>query len=248
VRSAGVVALRGGIYLLCQEDRLVGKRWKDNALSIVIFGLFLLFWVGHSLAGWAHHNQEQRDHGQPTIGWSAYVRTGDFLESTFENWESEFFQMACFIVLSAKLVQRGSAESKKPEEERDPGERDDHDADPAEHVQADSPKMVQRGGLMLKVYSHSLGLALTALFLVSFALHAVTGVQRYNEDAQDHGQPGITLLRYLGSSTFWFESLQNWQSEFLSVGALIVLSIFLREKGSPESKPVHVAHAETGAG
>src|SRR5687768_14740648 len=131
------------------------NRLKNNALSLVMFGAFLLFWVGHSLAGWRHYNEEQRRHDDPTVSWSAYVRSGDFLESTFENWESEFFQMAAFVILSAFLVQKGAAESKKPDGD------EEHDAEPQENVEPDSPMPVHRGGMALALYSHSLSIALS---------------------------------------------------------------------------------------
>ena len=212
---------------------------KDNGLSVALFGLFFVSFVGHALAGWRHDLEEQRTHGRPTPAFGAYVRSGDFLESVFENWESEFLQMAAFLVLSAALVQRGSAESKKPADEPD-------EPDPRDVVRPVSPAPVHRGGWALRLYSHSLSLALVALFVVSFALHAVAGVRKANAEAIAHHQPSMTLFEYVGSATFWFESFQNWQSEFLSVGVLVVLSIFLRQKGSPESKPVRAAHSETG--
>jgi hypothetical protein len=222
------------------------KRWlRDNSLSLVMFGLFLVFIVGQAFAGWKHHNQEQQEHGQPQVTLGQYLTSGDFLEATFENWESEFLQMAAFLVLSGLLIQRGSAESKKPpeEEEEDSGSDEQKLKRPPKHA----PGPVHRGGLALSLYSHSLSLALAGLFLLSFVLHAVTGQAKYNEEAREHGAQLLSVGGYLTSSTFWFESFQNWQSEFLSIGAIVVLSIFLREKGSPESKPVHAPHAETGA-
>jgi hypothetical protein len=222
------------------------KRWlRDNSLSLVLFASFLVFLAGQALAGWRHFNQEQQQHRQPAVALSSYLRSGDFLEATFENWESEFFQMAAFLILSAMLVQRGSAESKPPEDEEDPKQKNE-DAHRLRHPPADAPGPVLRGGLALRVYSHSLSLALTALFVLSFALHAVTGHLKYNEEARAHGAALVSLLGYVTSSTFWFESFQNWQSEFLSVFAVVVLSIFLRQKGSPESKPVYAPHTQTG--
>jgi hypothetical protein len=216
------------------------KTLRDNALGLVMFGLFAVFLVGQTLAGWRHHNDEQSQHGQSRATLGQYVRSGDFLESVAENWESEFLQMAAFILLSAVLVQRGAGESKKPS-------GDEHEKDPRRNRRPDSPWPVHRGGLALKLYNHSLSLALGLLFVGAFALHAVSGVRKYNDEAVEHGSAAITVWQYLGSSTFWFESFQNWQSEFLSVGVLIVLSIFLRERGSPESKPVHAPHHQTGS-
>lgn len=223
------------------------KRWlRDNGLSLVMFGLFLLFLVGQALSGWRRYNQEQQDHGQPAVALIAYLGSGDFLEATFENWESEFFQMAAFLVLSAFLVQRGSAESKPPSEQEQEDEEEEAEERKLKRPPASAPWPVHRGGLALALYSRSLSLALFGLFLMSFALHAVTGQVKHNEEARQHGGELLTVGGYLASSTFWFEAFQNWQSEFLSVAALVVLSIFLRQKGSPESKPVHAPHAQTG--
>jgi hypothetical protein len=210
---------------------------KENGLTITMIGLFLVFWVGQSLTGHAHDNEERKQHGQPPITWSQYVRSGEFVEATAENWESEFFQMAAFVFLSAFLMQRGSPESKKTGEE----EKDETRPTP------DAPWPVKRGGVLLSLYSHSLTIALTTLFLLSFVLHARGGLMAENEMRALHGQPDQTMLDFLGGSTFWFQSLQNWQSEFLSVGVLVVLTIFLRERGSAQSKPVNAPHRQTGS-
>lgn len=207
-----------------------------------MFGLFLLFWLGQSLAGLHSYNQEQREHGQPSVSYSRYLLSGEFIEATFENWESEFFQMGAFVLLSSFLKQKGSGESKTLTGDNEV------DRDPRKEVRPDSPGPVHRGGLALALYSRSLTLALFGLFLFSFALHAIGGRMSFNEEQLQHGQQAVSLWQYVLSSRFWFESFQNWQSEFLSVGALVVLSIFLRQKGSPESKPVHIPHRSTGEG
>jgi hypothetical protein len=169
-----------------------------------------------------------------------YLKSPAFLEATAENWESEFFQMAFYVVLTVFLYQKGSSESKDPEKK----EEVDREPDPQ---RKGAPWPVRKGGLVLHVYKNSLALALFGLFLVSFAMHAVGGAGEYNEDQRAHGKTGdMTALAYLGTSRFWFESLQNWQSEFLAVLAIVVLSIWLRQAGSPESKPVDAAHGETG--
>jgi hypothetical protein len=223
---------------------------KHNGLTIVLLSLFLVSIVGQALAGFRHHLEEEAEHGGGPVTFGAYLRSGDFLESVFENWESEFLQMAAFLVLSGLLVQRGAAESKKPEEEKSAEERarEKSEDEPAgAGLSPKAPWPVRRGGVALSLYSHSMSIALGALFLFSFALHGVTGLQKFNDEAIAHGQPTISLAAYFFSSTFWFESLQNWQSEFMSIAMLILLSIVLREKGSPESKPVHAPHAQTGA-
>lgn len=159
-----------------------------------------------------------------------------------ENWESEFLQMFFFVVLTVFLYQKGSAESKDPDKE------EEVDRDPRKsRNKKDAPLPVRKGGWMLKVYEHSLSLAFLLLFLVSFVFHAVGGAGEYNEDQREHGRPErVTTLGYMGTSQFWFESLQNWQSEFLAVGSMVVLTIFLRERGSKESKPVDSPHSSTG--
>jgi hypothetical protein len=187
------------------------------------------------------YNEEREDHGPPQLSFSAYVRSGHALEAVFENGESEFLQMGLFVLLTMKLVQRGSSESKSPDE---PHESDE---DPRKHATDPGvPWAVRRGGVVLKIYEHSLSIALLSLFAVSFLLHAITGRTKANEEALLRGEPTKTLLEFVTSAQFWYESLQNWQSEFLSVFMIIVLAIFLRERGSPQSKPVATPHLETG--
>jgi hypothetical protein len=161
----------------------------------------------------------------------------------FENWESEFLQMWAFVMLTAYLVQKGSPESRKADEENP------QDRDPAlDQDQPTAPWPVRAGRVARAVYSHSLGLALLALFIASFVLHWINSARDAADEARTHGEPGPTLMQHLGDAQFWFESFQNWQSEFLSTAVLIVLAIFLRERHSPESKPVAAPHAETGEG
>jgi hypothetical protein len=159
----------------------------------------------------------------------------------FENWESEFLQMGSYVCLTAYHFQRGSPESKDPDKKA-PQDRDPKlDAD-----KPDAPWPVRAGTLARTVYSHSLGLALFALFIASFVLHLMGSADDAAEEARAAGQPVPTILEHLGSATFWFESFQNWQSEFLSTAILIVLAIFLRERGSPESKAVGAPNSKTG--
>lgn len=220
---------------------------RDNGLSVVVGGLFLLTLVGHSISGRFDYNDEVVAHGGQAVSYWAYLSTGHFVESVFENFESEFLQMGLYVALTACLVQRGSAESKKPTDQLDGG-RQEFDEDPSLHRHdPDAPWPVRKGGWILRLYSNSLSIALLLLFLVSFAGHVLGGAVEYNEIQRQHGQPTISTLGYLQTSTLWFESFQNWQSEFLSVIAIVVLSIYLRQKGSPESKPVHAPHSQTGA-
>ncbi len=214
--------------------------WHNNGLSIVAAALFVVALAGQSVVGHRHHNAERRDHAQPALTYGEYLRSPAFLEATAENWESEFLQMAVYVLLTALLVQRGSAESKDP----DAAEDVDREPDP---TRPGAPGPVRRGGLALALYRHSLTLTLGGLFAVTFVLHAVGGAGEYNAEQAEHGSAErVTVLGYMATARFWFESLQNWQSEFLAVLAIVVLTIFLRQQGSPESKPVDAAHADTG--
>jgi glycerol uptake facilitator-like aquaporin len=218
------------------------KILRNNGLSIVLILLFLLFLAGQAVAGMYEYNDEQLEHGQPTVDFAGYLNTSHFVEATTENWESEFFQMFFFVVLTACLYQKGSAESKDPDK-KEPVDRDPRKS----RKKKNAPWPVRKGGLTLTLYEYSLSLAFLLLFLMSFTLHAVSGAREYNESEREHGHYAqLTTVEYMGTPRFWFESFQNWQSEFLAVGAMVVLSIFLRQRGSPESKPVDSPHSETG--
>jgi len=219
------------------------RTWaREHGLLLANAGLFVVFFGGMVLSGAAAYSEEQAAHGQQAITVLEYLSTGDFVEATFENWESEFLQMAMYVILTVFLFQKGSSES-KPMGKKAPQDEDPRDAP----IKAATPWPVKRGGLVLKLYEHSLSLVLLALFVASFTLHALGGTAAYNEEQMSHGQPTVTLLDFLGTSQFWFQSFQNWQSEFLAVAVLVGASVYLREKGSPESKPVAEPHYETGA-
>lgn len=219
------------------------RRWlRDNSLSLALFLLFSISISGHALAGWVNNNEDRLRDGASALTFAAYLTSSSFASSVFENWESEFLQMGTYVVLTAYLFQRGSPESKDPDkpapQDRDP-KLDEH--------KSDAPWPVRAGGFIRTLYAHSLGLALILLFLLSFIAHLLGSAGHAAEKAIERGEPPPTVLDHLGSAQFWFESFQNWQSEFLSTGLLIVLSIFLRERGSPESKAVGAPHGETGA-
>jgi hypothetical protein len=184
---------------------------------------------------------DSRDHGDRPPAYGEYLTSGGFVEATFENWESEFLQMAAYVMFTVRLRQKGSAESKKLEG------REEVDADPRlVRDRENAPWPVRRGGFVLTLYEHSLGIAFALLFLLSFVAHALGGAADYSKERLLHGGTPVSMLQYLGTSRFWFESFQNWQSEFLAVGSIVVLSIFLRQRGSPESKPVAAPHSQTG--
>lgn len=218
------------------------KIWvRDNGLTIALMTLFAASFVGQALTGFAQDNAELAEHDRRLQSFSEYLTSGAFLSSVFENWESEFLQMGAYVTLTAYLFQRGSPESKDPDEDA-PQDRDPAlDAD-----NPDAPWPVRAGGLVRTLYAHSLGLCMLVLFLASFVLHWLNSARHEADQALAHHQPPPTPFEYLGQPEFWFESFQNWQSEFLSTAVLVVAAVYLRERGSPESKPVAAPHSQTG--
>lgn len=215
------------------------KFFRENGLSVVFLLLFMLSLAGQAVTGFHEYNKERKEEFDvKPVSLSTYLASGHFLQATFENWESEFLQMALFVVLTISLRQKGSSESKKfePEEvDREPSPR-----------RKDAPWPVKKGGLVLQVYKHSLSLVLFLLFLASFSIHLYGSLKDENEKLLLGGLPPEGLGSFISSPRFWFESFQNWQSEFLSVFAIVILSVFLRQKGSSQSKPVDTPHTETG--
>jgi succinate dehydrogenase hydrophobic anchor subunit len=221
----------------------VRRALRNNSLSIAVISVFLLIWlIGQTTAGLRTYNAERRQSGDTEVSFGRYLTTAHFGEATFENWESEFLQMGMYVVLTVKLRQRGSSESKRfdapaPQDEDPLDHRDDPDA----------PWPVRRGGWWLAIYRNSLSLTFMTLFLAAFLLHALTGSREFNNEQASAGSADrVSTWGYMHRSQFWFESLQNWQSEFLAVAAIVVLSIVFRQYGSPESKPVHAPHSATG--
>ena len=204
---------------------------RNNGLSITMFAIFAVTLIGMTATGFRVSNAQLASHGEPEVDLPAYLTSGHFVEAVFENWESEFLQMGMYVFLTAYLFQKNSPESRDPEnlEEVEGGRRWDRES---------APWPCRRGGWVLRVYEHSLSGAMLLLFVGSFSLHVSGGAREMSEEAAAHGEPAVSFSEYLGTSRLWFESLQNWQSEFLSIGVLVVLAIFLREKNSPESKPV----------
>ena len=212
---------------------------KNNSLSLVFFALFLLSIVGQSITGLNEYNKHREEDGQQAVNMSTYLQSGHFIQATFENWESEFLQMALFVLLTIFLRQKGSSESKKIDEE----EEVDEEPSPGKPA---APWPVRQGGFILVIYKHSLSLLFFILFLASFALHFYGSLKDENEELMTKNLPPESASQYIVDPRFWFESFQNWQSEFLSVLCIVVFSIFLREKGSPQSKPVDAPNDETG--
>ena len=219
---------------------MMKKFLRNNSLSLVFMLLFFVTLAGQIITGRNEHNEETVDMGGEPLSTSQYVMSGHFLQSTFENWESEFLQMALFLIGSMFLYQKGSSESKDPDKEEDV----DREPNPR---RKGAPWPVKKGGLALAIYKHSLCYAFTLLFLLSFYVHWKGSLKDYNEEQVLKGKPTETAMEYLSGSRFWFESFQNWQSEFLSIFAIVLLSVYLREQGSPQSKPVDASHEETGS-
>jgi hypothetical protein len=218
---------------VCSMGSNIMKFLRDNGLTITLVIVTILCIAGMIASGLRVENDMLAKHGQPPLGVLAYTASGAFLSALFENWESEFLQMSAYVMLTAVLFQRGSAESRDPD---DPGREGDalagrHETSP----------------FRAWLYAHSLGLALAALFVMSFILHWLASAAASNQEALLHNAEIKSALAYLTDAQFWFESFQNWQSEFLSTAVLVVLSIFLRFRGSPESKPVSARNSDTGA-
>lgn len=221
--------------------RFMASFLRNNGLTVAMVLLFAASCGGQVLTGHAVYDAELVKDGAAPLSLRAYLQSGHFVEAIFENWESEFLQMGLFVLLTKWLKQKGSSESKKLDEE------EAVDEDPRDHRgDANVPWPARRGGAVLFLYERSLSSTLFLLFAVSLLLHAAGGARMESVENAHHGKAAVSMFEYIASSKFWFESFQNWQSEFLSVGAIIVLSIFLRERGSSQSKPVHAPHAETG--
>jgi hypothetical protein len=215
------------------------KFLHQNSLSIVFFLLFVVALLGQIICGFKEYNHELVEEGASAVKMQQYLVSGHFLQSTFENWESEFFQMALFVWLTIFLRQKGSSESKgfsgQEEVDREPSAE-----------RRNVPWPVKKGGIWLALYKHSLTLSLLILFVISFVVHTYGSLKDENLQRHLKGEPLESLGNYLASSRLWFESFQNWESEFLSVFAIVVLSIYLRQIGSSQSKPVDAPHGETG--
>jgi hypothetical protein len=210
--------------------------FKRNGLSLVLLGLTLLFIGGQALSGHLAYNDELRQQGLAPLMFWEYLHSGHFIGALFENWESEFLQMGMYVLLSVSLRQKGSAESRPMDPAK---EQATIEAGP-------KPWAVKKGGVFLKIYEHSLASAFALLFLVSFVLHLAGSWRHDLVQRALEGESPESLFEYLSRSQFWFESFQNWQSEFLAVASLVILSIWLRQKDSPQSKPVAAPHSQTG--
>ena len=216
---------------------------RDNGLSLFFLGLFVATVLGQSIAGRSAYNEEQREHGGQILSYGRYVTSSDFGQAVLENWQSEFLQFSFFIVATIWLVQRGSNESKPIE---NIGLESEEEQKLGPHAGPKAPRWARlHGGIRRSLYSNSLLLVMTAIFFCSWFGQSVTGWSVYNDEQRDHDQPSVTWQGYLTTGIFWEETLQNWQSEFLAVGTMAVFTIYLRQRGSPESKPVGSPHNAT---
>jgi hypothetical protein len=221
----------------------MGRFLKENGLGLFFGTIFLATVVAQAFVGHADFNHGQVAHQGDPISLGRYVMSSDYVVDVLENWQSEYLQFTLFILATVWLIQRGSPESKEPGKE---GGESDEDQRVGQHADPDSPRWARLGGLRTWLYSNSLVLVMATVWLASWAGQAVSGRVAYNAEQLDHQEAALTLLQYLGTSDFWNRTLQNWQSEFLAVGSMAVLSIYLRQRGSPESKPVGASHEATG--
>lgn len=212
---------------------------RNNGLSIVFLFLFLVTLVGQVHFGIEEYNKQLLKEGASPVQLSSYLKSGHFLQATFENWESEFLQMALFIFLTIFLMQKGSSESK------DLDKNEAVDRKPYK-TGKNVPWPVRKGGMYLKIYENSLSIVFILLFIISFVIHFYGSYRDENVELMLNSLPQQSFMKYMADSRGWFESFQNWQSEFLSVFAIVTFSIFLRQKGSPQSKPVDAPNSQTG--
>jgi hypothetical protein len=216
---------------------------RENGLSVFFGTIFVLAISAQSFAGQRQHNADQTVHGEAPVSWWGYVRSVDFWGAVMENWQSEFLQFTLFIGVTVWLVQKGSNESKRPEHA---GRESDEKQRVGRHADASSPWLARAGGLRTRICENSLLLVMSAIFLATWLMQSLNNWRAFNEERRDHAGATVSWGRYLLDPDFWEKTLQNWQSEFLAVGTMAVFTIYLRQRGSPESKPVGAAHDETG--
>jgi hypothetical protein len=212
--------------------------FRRNGLTLFFLTIFIITLAAQALTGWKENNQEIQQKGGDAIAFLAYLHSGHFISATFENFQSEFLQMGLYVLVTAGLRQQGSAESKSLDE------KEDVDREP--RATKDAPWPVKKGGWILSLYSSSLSICFFLLFMISWVLHLYGSWIDHNEQQMLIHQSADTLLNFLTQPTFWFETFQNWQSEFISIVSIVFLTIYLRQKGSPESKPVDAPHMQTG--
>jgi hypothetical protein len=216
---------------------------RDNSLSIVFLLLFLAALCGQAITGHADFNDTAESHGDSTISLGRYIVSSDFGSAVMENWQSEYLQFTLLILLTVWLLQRGSPESKQLDK---PGRESDQEQKVGPHAQRSSPRSAKVEGIRRTLYENSLVLVMGTIWIGTWVAQSLTGVTEYNAEQLDHQQDPLSWSHYITSAHFWENTLQNWQSEFLAVGSMAILSVYLRQRGSPESKPVGAPHSSTG--
>jgi hypothetical protein len=221
------------------------RRWiREQSLTLFFLAIFALSLIGQSFAGLHDFNEEQATHGGEPYSYWRFLVSSEFGGDVMENWQSEFLQFSLIILATVWLVQRGSTESKKLE---DAGAMSDKDARVGEHAPATAPRWAKVKDWRLRLYENSLGLAMLTIFFGTWLAQSLTNWTAYNNEQIEHGAHPVTWVSFLGRADFWNRTLQNWQSEFLAVATMAAFSIYLRQRGSPESKPVGAPHDETGS-
>jgi hypothetical protein len=216
---------------------------RDHSLSLFFLVLFLGALVGLAIAGHALHNDDAIAHHGETMSFWRYLRSSDFGNAVMENWQSEYLQFMLFMLATIWLIERGSPESKEPGKQ---GTETLKEQKIGEHAQEDSPEWAKPRGIRTYLYSNSLLIVMSIIFFGSWFAQSVTGWTQFNADQVDHHQMTVDWLGYVGSADFWKATLENWQSEFLAVGSFVALTVFLRQRGSSQSKPVGSPHHTTG--
>ncbi len=217
---------------------------RRNSLALVLAALFLVSVGGQSYTGWKSYDEDQRPHHGATISYPRYVVSSDFYDNVMSNWQSEFLQISLYVMFAVWFRQQGSAESRDPD---DPISDSDKEEMLGKYLRENSPKWARAGGWRLRIYQNSLLISMAILFFGSWFAMAVAQHNVYNQNQLDHHQAAVSLAGFFGSAYFWNETFQNWQSEFLAVGVFAVATIYLRQRGSTESKPVGAPHEKTGS-
>jgi Domain of unknown function (DUF6766) len=221
----------------------MGKFLKENSLSLFFAALFIAALVGQALAGHSLENNELASHGEPTISLGRYLTSSSFGQAVLENWQSEYLQFMLLMLAAVWLLQRGSPESKELDKA---GRETQKEQRIGRHADRESPFWARTGGIRTAIYSNSLLIVMATIFFASWFSQSVTGWTDFNDEQRMHGESTVSWWGYIGTASFWESTLQNWQSEFLAVGSFAVLTIVLRQRGSPESKPVGAPHDATG--
>jgi hypothetical protein len=215
----------------------------ENGLTLFFAAIFLAALVAQALVGWDAFNDEQARHGAAELSLGRYITSSEFGAAVMENWQSEYLQFTLYLLMTVWLLQKGSPESKELGKE---GRESDEEQQVGEHANADSPRWARAGGIRTAIYSNSLLIVMGTIWLGSWFAQSLTARSAFNEDRLSHQEPALSWLDYVGTSDFWERTLQNWQSEFLAIGSMAILAVYLRQRGSPESKPVGASHEATG--